>query len=117
MEGKLCNQFVSILIDPSSNYKYVSKEIVEKCNLAHKLRVEKWLVQLAMGTKKKVSHWVELCVTELQYMLVIVHLNMLSLGAYDVLLVIDWLHKHHTKVDCYEKAIECLDEVKRKKTL
>lgn len=28
MENKICNQFVSILIDPGSNYSYVNPEMV-----------------------------------------------------------------------------------------
>lgn len=34
MEGKLCNQFVSTLIDPNSNYSYVGLELMDKYNLA-----------------------------------------------------------------------------------
>jgi len=37
------------------------------------------------------------------------HLNALSLGSYSMLLGMDWLYIHKTKVDCYDKAIECLD--------
>jgi len=38
------------------------------------------------------------------------HLNVLLLGSYNMLLGMDWLYLHRTKVDFYDKAIECLDE-------
>ena len=38
------------------------------------------------------------------------HLNVLLLGSYSMLLGMDWLYLHMTKVDCYETTIECLDD-------
>jgi len=38
------------------------------------------------------------------------HLNVLPLGSYNLLLGMDWLYLYRTKVDCYDKAIECLDD-------
>jgi len=38
------------------------------------------------------------------------HLNALLLGLYIMLLGMDWLYLHRTKVDCYDKAIECVDD-------
>ena len=38
------------------------------------------------------------------------HLNVLLLGSYNMLLGMNWLYLHRTKVSCYEKAIECVDE-------
>lgn len=40
MEGKLHDQIISILIDPSSNYSYVNLELVDKCNLVKELHEE-----------------------------------------------------------------------------
>jgi len=62
MEGKLCNQFVSILIDPGSNYNYVFLKLVEKFTLAKELHTQPWMVKLAMRKKIKMSQWVRLCV-------------------------------------------------------
>lgn len=45
----------------------------------------------------------------------VTHLKVLPLGAYDLLLGMDWLYLHWTKVDYYEKEIKCLDEKGRKK--
>ena len=31
--GKVCDQVISIFIDPGSNYRYVSPKLVDKCGL------------------------------------------------------------------------------------
>jgi len=38
------------------------------------------------------------------------HLNVLPLESYNMLLGMGRLYLDRTKVDCYDKAIECLDE-------
>ena len=52
---------ISILIDPGASLRYVSPSIVEKCNLSLKTFEKCWLVQLAIGTNKKVVNYVENC--------------------------------------------------------
>jgi len=42
------------------------------------------------------------------------HSNVLPLGSYIILLGMDWLYLHRTKVDFYDKAIECLDDNEEK---
>ena len=44
MDGKLCDQFVFILIDPGSNYSFVNLDLVDKCGLNKEMHVESWLV-------------------------------------------------------------------------
>lgn len=38
------------------------------------------------------------------------HLNVLSLASYSMIFGMDWIYLHRTKVKCYDKAIECLDD-------
>ena len=45
------------------------------------------------------------------------HLNVLPLGSYIILFGMDWLFTHRAKVDCYEKAIECLNDDGKKRIL
>ena len=52
MEGKLCDQVISILIDRGFNYSYVIHDFMDKCGLIKELHVESLLVQLATSTKK-----------------------------------------------------------------
>jgi len=106
MDDKLCDQLVSILIDPGSNYSYVSPDLVDKCRLNKEVNAESWLVQLATGTKKRVHHYVRSCSFELNSMPTTSHLNVLPLGSYSMLLGMDWLYIHKTEVYSHEKSIE-----------
>ena len=66
-------------------------------------------MQLAISIKKRVYHWIRACAFELNGMPTSEHLNVLSLGSYSMVLGMKWLYLHMTKVDFYEKSIECLD--------
>jgi len=83
---------------------------VDKCGLRKELHAKSWLVQLLKGTKKRCLHWVRACAFELNAMVVVAHLKVLPLGSYSMILGIDWLYLHRTKVDFFNKAIECLDD-------
>ena len=80
MEGQICDQVVSILIDPRSNYSYISPDLVGKCGLNKKLHEESWLVKLVIGTNKKFHHWVRAYAFELNVMSTSMHLNVVLLG-------------------------------------
>lgn len=77
MNGKLCDQVIYILIDPESNYSYVSLEFVDKCGLNKELHAESWLVSLAILTKKRVHHLVRACIIYLNGVPIVAHLNVL----------------------------------------
>ena len=55
IEGKILNNYISILIDPGACRSYVSPKIVDECKLGKVKHDKPWLVQLAIGTKWKVS--------------------------------------------------------------
>jgi hypothetical protein len=61
VEGMISNHLVSILIDPGSNLSYVSPKTIEKCKLQQVKHVKSWLVQLATGTKRKVTEVIPAC--------------------------------------------------------
>jgi len=44
IDGKLCDQVVSILTDPGSNYSYVSPDLVDKCGFNKEVHADSWLV-------------------------------------------------------------------------
>ena len=83
---------------------------MDKCGLIKEVHAESWLVQLAIGTKKRVHHWARDYAFELNVMPTSVHLNVLLLGSYSILMGMDWLFTHRTKVKYFEKVIECLDD-------
>ena len=50
------------------------------------------------------------CAFDLNGMSTSIHLNVLPLGSYNMPLGMEWLFIHRTKVDCYDKAIQGLDD-------
>ncbi len=68
------------------------------------------MVQLAIGTKRKVSELVEGCPLDMNGLNIVANLNIIPLGSYHVLIGMDWLESHHAKLDCYSKTFTCLDE-------
>ena len=57
--GKIVEQSISILIDPGSTHSYIAPRVVEVCTLRKEKHRKSWLVQLAIGTKRKVNEVVE----------------------------------------------------------
>ena len=53
--GNIVEQYVSILIDPGSTHIYITPRVVEICAFKKVKHIKSWLVQLATGTKRKVS--------------------------------------------------------------
>ena len=69
-----------------------------------------WLVQLATGTKRKVTELVKSYSVDMKGMSTKAELNILPLGSYDCLIGMDWLDQHHALLDCRNKRFTCLDE-------
>ena len=101
--GKIVDQSISILIDPSSTHGYITPRVVEICAFKKVKHRRSWLVQLATGTKRKASEVIEKCPLVMNGLVTYVYLNVLPLGSYDVLIGMDWLEAHRVKLDCYNK--------------
>ena len=86
IEGKILNTSVSILNDHGACRSYVAPKIIDICKLGKVNHDKPWLVQLATGTKWKVSEIVKECEVNLNGFLMKVNLNILPLGSYDVLI-------------------------------
>eukprot|EP00253_Pinus_taeda_P027610 PITA_27610 len=117
MEGVLCDQNILVLIDLGSKFSYISPAVVEKCALKKEAHDESCLVQLATWRKRRVEYWVKACPIELNGMPTVADINVPPLGAYSILLGLDWLYAHQTKVDCFEKIIEWLNDAGEHKVL
>jgi hypothetical protein len=68
------------------------------------------LVQLAIGTKRKISELVKDFLVNMNGVSTKTDLNIIPLGSYDCLIGMDWLDEHHVVLDCYNKALTYLDE-------
>eukprot|EP00253_Pinus_taeda_P012699 PITA_12699 len=109
-EGKLLNLSVSVLIDPGATLSYISPKLVEQCKLQPEKFRNPWLVQLATGTKRRVMAKVKSYPITVAGQPVVVDLNILPLGSYDVLIGMDWLEKHWALVNCKTKMIRYKDD-------
>jgi hypothetical protein len=67
-------------------------------------------VQLATGTKRKVTELVKSCSVDMKGMSTKDELNILPLGSYDCLIGMDWLDQHHALLDCCNKRFTCLNK-------
>jgi hypothetical protein len=89
VEGMINQKLVSILIDPGASLSYISPTIVEGCKLDKIKHKKSWLVQLAIGTKKKVVELAKDCTIIMDEMETKVYLNILPLGSYYLLIGMD----------------------------
>ena len=85
--GKIVKQSISIY---GSTHSYITPRVVDICAFKKVKHRKPWLVQLATGTKRKVSEVVEKCPLVMNGLITCVDLNVPSLGSYDVLIGMDW---------------------------
>ena len=78
--GKIAEQSISILIDPGSTHSYITPRVVDMCAFKKVKHRKSWLVQLATGTKRKVSEVVEKCPLVMNGLATCIDLNVLPLG-------------------------------------
>jgi hypothetical protein len=81
------------LCDNISNISYVSPQVVEACALERKKHAKAWLVQLAIGTKRKVAEMIESCTFEMSGLHAQATLNILPLGSCEILLGMEYEDK------------------------
>ena len=90
VDGKIVEQSISVLINRGSTHSYITPRIVEICAFKKLKHRKSWLVQLAIGTKRKVSEVVEKCRLFMDGLFTYANLNVLPLGSYDILIGMDW---------------------------
>ena len=77
------------MIDPCYTHSYIAPKVVEICAFKKVRHSKSWLVQLAIGTKRKVSEVVEICPLVMDGLVTYAYLNVLTLGSYDILIGMD----------------------------
>ena len=101
---------IFILVDPSASQSYIAPRIVELCELQQNKFENSWLVQLAIGTNRKVTSFVNKCEFNMNGFKMQDDLNIIPLGYYDLLIGMDSLEKHRVILNCYDKPFSCIDE-------
>ena len=101
--SKIVEKYFFVLIDPGSAHGYITPRVVDICAFKKLKHRKSWFVQLATGTRRKFSEVVEKFPLVMDGLVTYVGL---PLGSYDI----DWLESHRVKLNCYNKAFECMDE-------
>jgi hypothetical protein len=70
-----------------------------------------------MGTKRRVTRVVTTCPVIVNGFPTQATLNIIPLGSYDMLIIMDWLVSHKDKLDFYKKILECEDDKRKRRTL
>jgi hypothetical protein len=110
VEGMINNRAFTILIDLGASHSYIDPKMVESFHLPRNKHGKSWLVQLAIGAKRKVAKMVKSCLMDMNGLSTREDLNILPLGYYDCLIGMNWLDQHHAILDYRNKAFTCLDE-------
>jgi hypothetical protein len=110
VEGMINNHAFTILIESGASHSYIDPKVVEIFNFPRSKHGKYWLVQLAIGAKRKVVELVKSCPMGMNGLSTKEDLNIFSLGSYDFLIGMDWLEKHNAILDCHNKAFTFLDE-------
>ena len=109
IEGMINNQPISIIIDLGASLSYISPRVVDLYNLVPKKFDNSCLVQLATGTKRKVSSILRNYKIMLNDFLTHVNVNIFSLESYDMLIGTDWLEEHKVFLNYFDKTFKCID--------
>jgi predicted aspartyl protease len=95
VEGMINNQTIAILIDSGATHSYIDPKMVESFHFPRSKHGKSWLVQLAIGAKRKVNEIVKSSLMDMNGMSTWVDLNIFPVGSYDCLIGMDWLDQHH----------------------
>ena len=94
-----------------SNFKLYKFLNGGKVQIKSKKFQQAWLVRLATGTKRKVTHKLPMIPVNLNGYEIELNLNTLPLGSYDVLVGMNWLQKQKAIVNFLDKTINSIDGV------
>ena len=99
VKGMINNHAFTILIDSGASHSYIYPKVVEKFQLPRIKHEKYWLVQLAIGAKRKVVDLVRSCPVGMNGLSTKENLKIFPLGSYDCLIGMDWLDQHHAILD------------------
>ena len=110
IEEMIKDKPISMLIDTGAILSYVSSRIVELYKSQQDKFEKSFLVELATGTKHKVTSYMKNYGFIMSDLKTHVDLNILPLHSYDLLIRTDWLEKHLFMLNCHDKNFSCLDD-------
>jgi hypothetical protein len=107
--GMLNHINVKILFDSSATDSFISPSALEKSGLAAYEHDDFKQVEMASREKQAVGPSVDNCIVDLGVCTTRLKLYITALGAYDLIIGMDWLEAHRALVDCFAKRVLCVD--------
>jgi hypothetical protein len=101
---------VKILFDSGATDSFISPFALEKSGLAAYEHDEFKQVEMAFGEKQAVGLSVDNCIVDLGVCTTRLKVYITTLGAYDLIIGMDWLGAHRALVDYFTKRVLCVDD-------
>jgi hypothetical protein len=117
VEGNIENHPIDILIDFGASHSYIDPNLVERLKMKKCKHEKSWLVQLAIGTKKRINDLVKEFPIKMNGINIKAYLNIIPLGSYEFLIGMDWIEKNNVVLYCYNFFFTCLDEEGNSRTM
>jgi hypothetical protein len=108
--GTLNHTNVKILFDSGATDSFISLSALEKSGLAAYEHDDFKQVEMASGEKQAVGPSVDNCIVDLGVCTTRLKVYVTALGAYDLIIGMDWLAAHRALVDCFAKRVLCVDD-------
>jgi hypothetical protein len=108
--GTLNRINVKILFDSGVTDSFISPFALEKSGLVAYEHDDFKQVEMASGKKQAVGPSVDNCIVDLGAHTTRLKVYVTTLGAYDLIIGMDWLAAHRTLVDCFAKRVFCVDD-------
>jgi hypothetical protein len=108
--GTLNHINVKILFDSGATDSFISPSALEKSGLAAYEHDDFKQVEMASGEKQAVGPSIDNCIVDLGVCTTRLKVYVTALGAYDLIIGMDWLAAHRALVDCFAKRVLCVDD-------
>jgi hypothetical protein len=108
--GTLNHINVKILFDSGATDSFISPSALEKSGLADYEHDDFKQVKMASGEKQAIGPSVDNCIVYLGVCTTRLKVYVTALGAYDLIIGMDWLAAHRALVDCFAKRVLCVDD-------
>ena len=105
--GKLLfhNLEAYVLIDPGSTHSFISPKMASNLHKNHESLNYNMSVHTPLGDVMFVNNIYRDCFIQIGTTKLYADLILLSFREFDLILGMDWLSRHHAKVDCYTKEV------------
>jgi hypothetical protein len=101
---------VKILFDSGATDSFISPSTLEKSGLVAYEHDDFKQVEMASAEKQAVGPSVDNCIVDLGVCTTRLKVYFTALGAYDLIIGMDWLVAHRALVDCFAKKVLCIDD-------